>query len=155
MMKKRTAIVDKDSLYIFNDSSCLLFLNPKDESFVLVRQFRSAHNRYTLELPGGNVENDESNETAACRELFEEAGIKATNPIHIFSLDLDLSTSIHRTHVFLSIDKNDTKQSSQGDFKIVRYNLTTAIDLIEHGDITHAPTVATIYWLNKNIENFK
>lgn len=155
MTEKKSTLVNKDNLYIFNDSSCLLFVNPKDESFVLVRQFRAAHDRYTLELPGGNVEKSETNEAAACRELFEEAGIKATNPRLIFSLDLDLSTSIHRTHVFLSIDKNESKLNLQGDFKVVRYNLTTAIDLIEHGKITHAPTVASIYWLHKNIENFK
>jgi len=43
-------------------------------SFLLVRQYRPAVGAETLELPSGHVENGESPETAARRELAEETG---------------------------------------------------------------------------------
>jgi ADP-ribose pyrophosphatase len=44
---------------------------------LFVRQFRPVVERYTLELPSGHVENDESPEDAARRELLEETGFVA------------------------------------------------------------------------------
>jgi ADP-ribose pyrophosphatase len=41
---------------------------------LLVRQFRPAVDRMTLELPSGHVENGETPELAARRELLEETG---------------------------------------------------------------------------------
>jgi ADP-ribose pyrophosphatase len=44
---------------------------------LLVRQYRPAVERYTLELPSGHVEDHESPEAAARRELAEECGFEA------------------------------------------------------------------------------
>lgn len=47
-----------------------------DNRVPVIRQFRSALERFTLELPGGLLDDDEAPETAAMRELFEETGLK-------------------------------------------------------------------------------
>ena len=44
---------------------------------ILVRQYRHAIRRMTLELPAGSVEKGESHKQAASRELFEETGFRA------------------------------------------------------------------------------
>ena len=44
---------------------------------LLVRQYRPAVEKYTLELPCGNVEGKETPEEAARRELVEETGYEA------------------------------------------------------------------------------
>lgn len=46
----------------------------RDERIILVRQFRPAVNQYTLEFPSGAVNESESPQAAAMRELQEEAG---------------------------------------------------------------------------------
>jgi ADP-ribose pyrophosphatase len=59
-----------------NDYVCVVAVAP-DEGLVLVRQFRPAVWETTLELPSGHVENGETPETAARRELLEETGFEA------------------------------------------------------------------------------
>jgi ADP-ribose pyrophosphatase len=49
----------------------------EDRRFVLVRQFRPAVEKETLELPSGLVDRGESPAEAARRELFEETGYEA------------------------------------------------------------------------------
>lgn len=48
-----------------------------EEELVLVRQYRPAVERYTLELPSGHVERGETPEQSARRELAEECGLRA------------------------------------------------------------------------------
>lgn len=45
-----------------------------DEEIILVRQFRPAISKHTLELPAGSIDRSESPEQAAARELYEETG---------------------------------------------------------------------------------
>ncbi len=48
-----------------------------DGRIILVRQFRNSLDRYTLEIPAGGVEPNESTRAAAKRELEEETGYKS------------------------------------------------------------------------------
>lgn len=59
-----------------NDYVCVV-AQRSDEQIVLVRQWRPAMNAFTLELPAGHVEENESPEEAARKELFEETGYTA------------------------------------------------------------------------------
>lgn len=52
---------------------CILALTPLRE-VILVRQYRPGPERMLLELPGGLIEQDQSPEEAAMRELLEETG---------------------------------------------------------------------------------
>ena len=49
----------------------------RDKTFVLVRQFRPAIEMFTLELPGGHVDEGETPEQSARKELLEETGFVA------------------------------------------------------------------------------
>jgi ADP-ribose pyrophosphatase len=58
------------------DYVCITAITGADE-LVLVRQYRPAIERYTLELPGGHVEPGETPGDSARRELAEECGFQA------------------------------------------------------------------------------
>lgn len=47
------------------------------DELILLRQYRPAIERYTLELPSGQVEKDETPAASAGRELAEETGFRA------------------------------------------------------------------------------
>ena len=44
------------------------------DKIILVKQFRPALNQYTLEFPCGSIDESETPEAAAARELYEETG---------------------------------------------------------------------------------
>jgi ADP-ribose pyrophosphatase len=55
----------------------------RDGRVPLVRQYRPAVERMTLELPGGLRENDDTPEATAERELVEETGLNLVSPLFL------------------------------------------------------------------------
>jgi ADP-ribose pyrophosphatase len=59
---------------ITGSDAVLVLARTVDEQWILVRQFRPAMREYTLEFPAGSIDNEETPEEAAARELLEETG---------------------------------------------------------------------------------
>lgn len=135
--------VKKGTVYVFDDSACLACFDTNG-ALVLVEQFREVHARQTIELPGGNILPNESPLEAALREFEEETTLLPPPSAELlFSLDLDFSTSKHRTHVFQAkVDVCYGEICLQRGLRVL--SLTDALVDIERGMITHAPTVAAI-----------
>ncbi len=53
-----------------------------DRKLPLVRQFRPALEKITLELPGGLLDSGEDPAVTAARELYEETGYRTTSSVH-------------------------------------------------------------------------
>ena len=58
----------------------------EDGRILLVRQYRNALDRETLEIPAGGINKGEESITAATRELEEETGYKSDNLEHLISI---------------------------------------------------------------------
>jgi ADP-ribose pyrophosphatase len=129
---------------IFPESAAILGLF-NDGTVLLVEQLRKIVNKKTIELPGGKVNVGESVEDAIKRELLEETGYHCTNVKPIFTLDMDFSVSVHRTHVFTGTLTQ--KDAPTENFKNHIVSIVQLMKLISEGKITHAPTVAAAYWL--------
>lgn len=121
----------------FPESSCAVVRNANGE-LLLVSQQRSA-GRQSLEIPGGKVGKGETPETAALRELREECGILAEKAQLMLTLDLDLSVSVHRTH--LVVVTGLTHDSVSAEFVPHWKPLVEALRMVLAGQLTHAPTV--------------
>jgi ADP-ribose pyrophosphatase len=72
-----------------------------DDQGILVRQFRPGPGKVLLELPGGNVESDESVIDAAARELLEETGFEAES-IEVVATTYLASYATHRRHAVVA-----------------------------------------------------
>lgn len=78
-----------------SDYVTIVATTPADE-FVLVRQFRPALERQTLELPSGHVDGGVSPEQAAREELREEAGYAAAEMHRLAVLNPDTGRLANR-----------------------------------------------------------
>ena len=75
-----------------------------DHRTVLVRQYRPAVEKFTLELPSGHVDGGETPEQAAGRELFEETGYRSARLELLGSLCSDTGRMSNRVWYFLALD---------------------------------------------------
>ncbi|MFH1038202.1 MAG: NUDIX hydrolase [PVC group bacterium] len=75
-----------------------------DDRVVMVRQFRKAAGRVTLEIPAGKMENGENPEDCIRRELREEIGYRAGRLTHLRSYYPSFGISSEIIHVYLAED---------------------------------------------------
>lgn len=114
---------------------------------LLVRQFRQAVGRKTLELPGGKIGLHEDPMAAAKREFMEETGREIGKCSQLLVLDNDLSTSFHRTFVFFSTDVA-RKPFRESELSVEAIALSKCLRKVQNQEITHGPTVAAILAIN-------
>lgn len=75
-----------------------------DECFLMVEQFRHGSSSITLEFPAGIVDEGESPENAALRELIEETGYRAGNLINLGSVSPNPAFMDNLTHTFAAFN---------------------------------------------------
>ena len=107
-------------------------LNP--ETFILVKQFRYALKRETLEFPAGKVGPGETPEQAAIRELGEETGYKAEKFIKLTSYPPAMGYSSEIIHVFLTtgLTQSNVKVDPDEISQIVFKTKDELWDMIQH-----------------------
>ena len=64
---------------ITGSDAVLVLARTVDSRWILVKQFRPAMRESTLEFPAGSIDQNETPEAAAARELFEETGYRCSS----------------------------------------------------------------------------
>lgn len=80
----------------------------REESVLLVQQYRLLIDRLSWEIPGGGVNDGETPETAAVRECLEETGVKCQNLKPLVSFHPGLDTLHNPTYLFYTEDFLET-----------------------------------------------
>lgn len=75
----------------------------RDGKFLMVRQFRPAMQRYTLEFPAGSVEESETPAEAVRREVLEETGFALDMLLRIGGGHIRLNRDMNGDHFYLGL----------------------------------------------------
>ena len=97
----------KKEIYTVDFGKRAAVILSRNEEILFVKQHRMLIGQYSLEIPGGKVEQGESFEEGALRECYEETGFKCNSLFEIAFFHPGLETLNNPTKVFLCTDFSD------------------------------------------------
>ena len=117
-----------------------------DGTVALVRQYRHAAGKYLLELPAGSLNDGESPETGAIRELEEEIGVTAARIEKLTEFYVSPGFLTEKMYVYLATELTDVDQKLERDelLTIERLSFPQLFDLIHNGSIEDAKTIVGV-----------
>ena len=118
-----------------------------DGRIIMVRQYRNALERYTLELPAGALnEVDEPKDVCAARELEEETGYRAGKLEWLINVNTTVAFCNELIGIYLATELEKTQQHlDENEYvDVVFCELSELLDMIYTGKITDGKTVSGI-----------
>jgi ADP-ribose pyrophosphatase len=137
----------------------VLVLNRSTEKLLLVSQFRYPtypnNQGWTIELIAGMVDDGETAEESARRELQEEIGVNIETFEHIATFYPSPGGSSEQIFLYYSEVSGEQArykgtgglQASGEDIKVVELTLDKALAMVGTGEIVDAKTILGMYWL--------
>ena len=119
----------------------------EDGKILMVRQYRNAIERMTLEVPAGSRDSvTEDTKICAVRELEEETGYCSDNLTKLLSLKTTVAFCDEFIDVYLARDLKPGKQHlDEGEFiDVEAYEIEELCDMIYAGVLQDAKTVSAI-----------
>lgn len=93
-----------------------------EECFLMVEQFRHGSSSITLEFPAGIVDEGESPEDAAKRELLEETGYRAGRVVKLGEVSPNPAFMDNLTHTFAAFDLELVSEQNLDDDEFIRFH---------------------------------
>jgi ADP-ribose pyrophosphatase len=124
--------------------------NRSREPLVLLeRQYRHAAQAYLWEVPAGRIDHGESELAAAKRELLEETGYTASHWKRILKFFASPGFVAESMTVFWASGLKKGKAQPEEDEVIYKrlLPLRQAVNMVTHGTIRDAKTIASVLWL--------
>lgn len=120
----------------------------EDGKLLMVRQWRNALDRYTLEIPAGGLNGaDEPTEAAARRELLEETGYLAEKVEFLLRIYTTVAFCNEKIDIYLAKDlkRRKSQHLDEDEFIDVKAcELEELVQMIYDGTIEDSKTVSAI-----------
>ena len=142
---------------IFHNGAVAVLPITEDGKTILVKQYRKAIERTSVEIPAGKLEKGENADpqAAALRELEEEIGYTADlELLYDFYSAIGFCNERIKLYVATNLKKveNPRPQDEDETLELLEVTLAEAEDLIQTGDICDAKTIMAVqYW--KHLQN--
>mgnify|MGYP001623149298 CR=1 FL=1 len=133
--------------FIHHDGAAAVVPVTADGKILMVRQYRNALDRYTLELPAGKLDTpDEPKIECAYRELEEETGFRTEHMEYLISVNTTVAFCNERIEVYVAKDLIPSKQHLDEDefIDLKAYTIDELKEKILTGEIEDAKTVASL-----------
>lgn len=128
------------------DSSAVVALTGQKQ-LILVRQFRPALNRWSLEFPAGSISHGETAEKAAHRELLEETGYRCESLqfVHTGCALVDRVNS--QINIFFGENAHpESGFHAEPGVEVVLANLNQLKHLVLSGEFKNIPALGMVLW---------
>ena len=133
--------------YIHHKGAAAVVPVTDDGKIIMVRQYRNALERFTLEIPAGALdEADEPGLTCATRELEEETGYRSENLEWLITLRTTVAFCDERIEVYVAKNLIPSKQHlDPNEFvNVETYTIDELKEKVFSGEIEDSKTVAAI-----------
>lgn len=117
-----------------------------DGKLIMVKQYRNALDRFTIEIPAGGKEPEEDFKTCAARELEEETGYKSDDLEFLISIQTTVAFCNERIDVFVARNLVRTQQHLDDDefVEIEEYSIDELLNMMFEGKLQDGKTLAAI-----------
>ena len=133
--------------FIHHDGAAAVIPVTEEGKILMVRQYRNALDRFTLEIPAGKLDSpDEPTLDCAARELEEETGYRAESMEFLISVDTTIAFCDEHIDIYLARDLKPSHQHLDEDevIQVEEWELKDLEEMIFSGKITDAKTMAAI-----------
>ncbi|SES91674.1 NUDIX hydrolase [[Clostridium] polysaccharolyticum] len=113
---------------------------------LMVRQYRTAIQKESLELPAGGINPGEDTKTCAMRELEEETGYRPLEAHHLLDVYTSVGFCNEKIYIYYTDSLVSSRQNLDEDefVHVERYAIEELVKMIEQGKIEDSKTVAGI-----------
>ena len=124
---------------------CVLAID-ESNNVHLTKEFHYGVGRYSIEAVSGGIEPGEDPDVTARRELQEEIGLVAERWEHIGTVDPFTTIMVSPTRLYIVGGLSEAPKSPEGTeiIETVIMPLDEAVELVNQGGITHAPTCVVL-----------
>lgn len=152
------------------DSVAMLVVDRDDDTVLLTEQFKyptydptgERGNGWIIELPAGKVDEGETAEAAARRELVEETGYEVNELHHINTFYLSPGGTSERIILYYAlVTRGDRARAGGGleeegeDIKVLRVKFADTLAMMQRGELPDAKTILALQWLQLRRMNDK
>ena len=133
--------------YIHHDGAAAVLPVTKDGKILMVRQYRNALDRFTLEIPAGKLDApDEPKIECAARELEEETGFRGETLEFLMTVNTTVAFCDEQIGVYIAKDLIPSKQHLDADesIDVEEWEVKDLLEMIYTGKMTDAKTIAAI-----------
>lgn len=123
---------------------------PNEETkVILIRQYRYAADGYVFEIPAGRLDEGETPEACACRELKEETGYTAETLIRLTTIFTTPGFTDERIHLFLAsgLRPGESKLESDEVLDLHPVPMGGALEMIRSGAISDGKTISALLYV--------
>ena len=119
----------------------------EDGKILMVRQYRNALDRYTLEIPAGGLNGaDEPTKTAAARELEEETGYRSEDVDFLISIRTTVAFCNEKIDIYVAHNLIKSHQHLDEDefINVEAYTVDALMDMVYDTTLQDSKTICTI-----------
>lgn len=132
--------------YIDHNGAAAVVAVRDDGKLLMVRQYRNALDRYTLEIPAGGLNPGEPTIEAAARELKEETGYQAGKIEPFLSVNTTVAFCNEKIDIYLATELVKGEQELDEDeyLGVEAWEIKDLLDMVDRFEIRDSKTVCSI-----------